>query len=251
MTALNNGLLFLLGVVLGSFANVCIWRLPRRESIVWPPSHCPLCREKLKPWHMVPIFSWFLLRGKCAYCGGGISLRYPLVEAATAAVFAAIGYAWGLSALSLQYCILSLALIISIGTDLSHREIPDQVSLGASAVLAFLALILGRWGNLLGGVLLFGILFLIAVLSKGGMGGGDIKLALAIGLGLGWRLGLLALALAVLTGGVVSVVMLLMGQRKKALPFAPFLAAGAWLAMFLGERLLDLYISVVFMLSTW
>lgn len=98
MTALNTGLLFLLGAVLGSFANVCIWRLPRRESIVWPPSHCPLCREKLKPWHMVPIFSWFLLRGKCAYCGGGISLRYPLVEAATAAVFAAIGYAWGLSA---------------------------------------------------------------------------------------------------------------------------------------------------------
>lgn len=251
MTALISGLFFLLGAVLGSFANVCIWRLPRGESIIWPPSHCPRCQKKLSPWQMVPILSWLLLKGKCGHCGGRISLRYPLVETTTAVIFAAIGYTWGPSVLSLQYCILSLALIISVATDFSHREIPDQVSLGAAAVLALIALPLAQWGNLLGGIMLFGILFLIAVLSKGGMGGGDIKLVLAIGLSLGWQLGLLALALAVFAGGVLAIFMLLMGQRKKALPFAPFLAIGAWLAMFFGHRLLDLYISVVFMLGTW
>lgn len=184
-------------------------------------------------------------------CGGKISLRYPLVEAAAALIFAAIGYKWGLSITSLQYAILSLALIISVATDFSHREIPDEVSLGAAASLALIALIFTQWGNLLGGTLLFGILFLIAVASRGGMGGGDIKLALTIGLSLGWRLGLLALALAVFIGGILAIFMLLWKQRKKEVPFAPFLAIGAWLAMFFGDVLISGYITVVFMLSPW
>ncbi len=236
---------FTLGSVLGSFANVCIWRLPRKESIAWPPSHCPHCQGKLRPQHLLPLISWLALRGKCAMCKGTISIRYPAVELATALLFAAIGYRWQLSITSLQYCTLSLALIISVATDISHREVPDEVSLGSAAILAVVAIVTAQWGHLLGGILLFSILFLIAVASRGGMGGGDIKLALAIGLGLGWKLALVSLALAIVVGGVLATALLLRGNRGKALPFAPFLAAGTWITMFCGEKLVEFYLSIV------
>lgn len=244
-------ILFVLGAILGSFANVCIWRLPRGESIAWPPSHCVHCHGQLKPWHLVPIFSWVFLGGKCAMCGGRISFRYLLVELAAAMLFGAIGWQWGMSLLTLQYCLLTLALVIAVGTDLSHREIPDQVSLGASALLAVLALITLNWGNLLGGVALFCLLFLIAVASRGGMGGGDIKLALAIGLALGWKLGLVSLAVAFLAGGLLAIIILIQGKRGKALPFGPFLAFGAWVAIFFGDALIGLYITVSLSLWSW
>lgn len=239
---------FILGSILGSFANVCIWRLPRGESIAWPPSHCPQCQARLKAWHLIPIFSWAFLGGKCVACAGKISLRYPLVELGTASLFALIGYTWGLSVLTLQYCILSLTLVICVGTDFSHREIPDVVSLGSATALAVIALFSAQWGNFLGGAMLFAILLLVAIASKGGMGGGDIKLVLAIGLGLGWQQGLLALALAILIGGVLAIFLLARGNRGKALPFAPFLAIGAWLAMFFGNSLIDAYISFLYLI---
>lgn len=244
-------MLMLLGSVLGSFANVCIWRLPRGESIAWPPSHCTHCDGKLRPWHMVPVFSWLVLRGKCAMCGGPISNQYPLVELSTAILFGIIGYRWGISIQTATYCILTLALIIIIGTDLSHREIPDQVSLGASAVLGAIALATLNWHALLGGLVLFIILFLIAVASRGGMGGGDIKLSLAIGLALGWKLGLLALVAAFLAGGALAVILLIRGKRGKMLPFGPFLAAGAWIAMFWGEWIIELYWNFSLLLWRW
>lgn len=242
-------LLFAFGAILGSFANVCIWRLPRGESIAWPPSHCVKCNGQLKPWHLAPIISWVFLRGKCAMCGGGVSVRYPLVELSTALLFGFIGWQWGVSVLTLQYCVLTLALIIAVGTDLSHREIPDQVSLGASVVLCVIALVALNWEGILGGFILFALLFLVAVASRGGMGGGDIKLALAIGLALGWQLGLVTLAVAFLVGGVFAIALLVRGKRGKALPFGPFLAIGAWVSMFYGEALIDLYI--IFSLSLW
>ncbi|MGI6364881.1 MAG: prepilin peptidase [Bacillota bacterium] len=249
MPLLTAILLFVLGAILGSFANVCIWRFPRGESIAWPPSHCVHCQGQLKPWHLVPILSWVFLGGKCAMCGGRISFRYPVVELASALLFGAIGWQWGISLLTLRYCILTLALVIAVGTDLSHQEIPDQVSLGASAILGLIALVTLSWGNLLGGALLFCLLFLIAVASRGGMGGGDIKLALGIGLSLGWKLGLVALAVAFMVGGILAIALLIRGKRGKALPFGPFLALGAWIAMFFGDILIDLYIT--FSLSLW
>ncbi len=242
---------FFLGSILGSFANVCIWRLPRGESVVWPPSHCIHCEQPLKPQHLVPIFSWIFLRGKCSNCRGSISVRYPLVELATALLFGTIGWHFGLSILSLKYCILTLALIISVGTDISHQEIPDEVSLGASAILGLITLVTLDWQGLLGGAVLFSLLFLVALASRGGMGGGDIKLALGIGLALGWKLGLVALAIAILAGGVLAVILLVAGKRGKALPFGPFLALGAWGAIFFGEYLINLYITVSLSLWRW
>lgn len=241
----------LVGAVLGSFANVCIWRLPREESIVWPPSHCVHCQGQLRPWHMVPVLSWVFLGGRCAMCRGAISIRYPLVELATAIFYAGIGWKWGLSIFTLKYCLLTLALVIAVGTDFSHQIIPDQISLGASAALAAIALASQDWTGLLGGAILFGLLLLIAVGSRGGMGGGDIKLALAIGLALGWRLGLVSLFLAFMVGGILAVAVLIRGRRREALPFGPFLALGAWIAIFFGEALFDLYITVSLLLWNW
>jgi len=251
MEKIIAAVLFLLGSIFGSFANVCIWRLPREESIVWPPSHCIHCQKPLKFWHLLPIISWLILRGKCGMCGGKIPVRYPLVELSTGVLFALIGWQWGLSVETLVYCLLSLALVISIGTDLSHQEIPDQVSLGAAAVLGLIALVTFNWGSLLGGAILFSLLLLIAVASRGGMGGGDIKLGLAIGLALGWRLALVAAAAAFFTGGILAVGMLLRGKKGKALPFGPFLAAGAWIAMFLGDNLIACYINLSLLLWAW
>lgn len=240
-----------LGAILGSFANVCIWRLPRGQSIVWPHSHCVHCQERLRPWQLIPLISWLCLQGKCAFCREKISWRYPLVELATALLFGGIYWQWGLTLLTLKYCLLTLALVIAVGTDFSHREIPDQVSLGAAAVLALINLITLDWGALLGGAILFGLLFLVAVASRGGMGGGDIKLALAIGLALGWQLALVALVAAVILGGIPATVMLIAGKRGAALPFGPFLALGAWLAMFLGARIIDLYSAFSLALWNW
>ncbi len=244
-------LFFLLGAVLGSFANVCIWRLPRGESVVSPPSRCPSCGIRLRPWHLVPVFSWLLLRGRCASCGNSISWRYPLVELVMGLILAAIVWQWQLSVQSLLYGLLSFALVVAVGTDMSHREVPDEISWGTSAVLAVVVLATQRWDGLLGGIMLFGLLLLIAVASRGGMGGGDIKLSLAIGLALGWQLGLVALVIAFFAGGLLATVLMLRGARGKALPFVPFLAAGSWVAMFWGRWFIELYLNFSFSLWGW
>lgn len=184
-------------------------------------------------------------------CSGPISPSYPAVELATAVFFGVFGWKWGLTLLTLKYCILTLALVIATGTDFSHQEIPDHVSLGAATLLGMIALVSRDWRGILGGALLFTLLFLIALASRGGMGGGDIKLALGIGFALGWDLGLVSLGIAFITGGILAVFMLLSGKRQKAVPFGPFLALGAWGAMFFGGAIIDLYINISFALWIW
>lgn len=241
------------GLLFGSFANVCIWRLPRGESISWPPSHCVHCNKPLKPWHLIPVLSWVFLHGKCAMCQGKIAWRYPVIELATAVTFALLGWIWGCSLQSVGYFILTFALVVAVGTDLSHREIPDQISIGASLFLFILALVGREWGALIGGGLLFGLMLLISLASRGGMGGGDIKLSLAIGLALGWRLGLVTLFIAFLLGGLLAVILMAFRwtQRKAQVPFAPFLALGTLLSMFLGNWLIQAYIDFSLMLWGW
>ena len=251
MTAVVVFSAFALGLVLGSFANVCIWRLPRGESVVAPPSRCPACGIRLRPWHLVPVLSWLLLRGRCAACENSISWRYPFVELAMGLLFALIAWQWQLSVQSMLYGLLAFALVVAVGTDISHREVPDEISLGTSALLAVIVIASQRWEGLLGGIMLFVFLLLIAVASRGGMGGGDIKLSLAIGLALGWQLALVAIVLAFASGGILAAVLMLRGARGKALPFVPFLAAGSWVAMFLGRWLIDLYMSFSFSFWGW
>jgi leader peptidase (prepilin peptidase)/N-methyltransferase len=242
------------GLVIGSFLNVVIWRVPRGESVVSPPSHCPGCDAAIAPRDNVPVLSWLLLRGRCRHCHNRISARYPLVELATGALFALMvvrfGLAWDLPAyLYLAAIAVALALI-----DIDVHRLPNAIVLPSypvvTALLLLPALVDGRWDDCLraalGGVILFVFYFLLAFIYPAGMGFGDVKLAGVLGAYLGW-LGWGALGvgafLGFLLGGVLGALLMALGRagRKSKIPFGPFMLLGALIAVFVGDALVDLY----------
>lgn len=244
-----------LGLVVGSFLNVVVWRVPRGESVVRPRSACPACGTPIRPRDNLPVLSWLLLRGRGRCCGARISPRYPLVEAGTAAAFTAVaawlGLSWALPAfLYLASISIALALI-----DLDVRRLPDAIVLPSYAVAAVLlgAASLGERDagaavRAAVGCAALGLLyFVLFVVQPGGMGFGDVKLAGVLGLYLGW-LGWAQLAagtfLGFLVGGVVGVVLLLLGRagRTSQVPFGPSMLAGAWAAVALGGTIADWYL---------
>ena len=235
-------LLAIVGLLVGSFLNVVIHRLPRRESIAFPGSHCPQCGHPLRPWDNIPLLSWLFLRGRCRYCRGAISWRYPLVEllAALLALLAAWVLGWHgqlLPALLLLWALLALTLI-----DLETYLLPDRIT--KPGMLLGLLLNASAWltpafalaqpldavlGLLLGYGLLRGLAEIYLRLSgREGMGHGDFKLLGMIGAWLGWQDMFLALFLAALSGGLVAILFLAGGKgRDYAIPFGPYLALGA------------------------
>lgn len=240
-------LIIITGLIIGSFLNVVIYRLPRGESVVLPGSHCPNCGQKLKAWELIPVLSYIWQQGKCRYCCTGISLRYPLVESITAAAFILIYLQWGISWQGLAGIILTVLLIPAAFTDLDHGIIPDRLSITGIIIGLLLSPLTVGFTSSLSGLLLFGgIFFLAALLSRGGMGGGDIKLAAAIGAFTGWQGALLAFILSSLLGGIWGLILLLRKQadRKTAIRFGPFLALGGWLAFTWGNNLIGLYLSL-------
>jgi len=241
---------FLLGSILGSFLNVCIYRLPRSESIVSPPSHCPRCGKRLAPLDLLPVFSYLLLRGRCRYCESAISRRYPLVEMLTGVVFAVAYFYFGFNFLLLKYLVLLCFLIVISLIDLDHYIIPDILPAGMLLAgipinvlardITFLSIILGMFVPA-------AVLAIIVLVSRGGMGGGDIKLTGALGLFLGWPGNAVALFSACILAGIMGLILLLTGtkKRKDAIPFGPFLAAGAVINVFWGEQLLRWYLKLL------
>lgn len=244
----------LLGLAVGSFVNVVIWRVPRKESVVAPASRCPGCDTPIRPLDNVPVLSWLLLRGRCRACGVGISARYPLVELAGGLLFA--GAAWKLQLdWSLPAFLLFLATLLAIALiDLEHYIVPNRILLPVvpttAALLALAAALDGAWGDLGRGLAASAVAFVgllvVHVISPRGMGMGDVKLALLLGLLLGWLSWghvALGLFLGFLFGAVVGVVLLATGirSRREAVPFAPFLAAGSVVAVFAGNPILDWY----------
>lgn len=250
-----------LGLAIGSFLNVVVWRVPRGESVVSPPSACPRCGVALRRRDNVPVVSWLLLRGRCHSCGEPISRRYPLVEAGTAAVFCGValrlGWSWGLPAyLYLAAVGVALALI-----DLDVRRLPNAIVLPSYpvvlALLTLASLAPGRgadWSSLLragvGGAVLFGFYFLLVLLYPRGMGWGDVKLAGLLGMGLAW-LGWGSLIVggfaAFLAGGVFSLALLAAGKasRKTAIPFGPWMILGAAVGFAVGEPAWTAYLSLL------
>jgi leader peptidase (prepilin peptidase)/N-methyltransferase len=238
-----------LGAIFGSFLNVVIHRLPRHESVVSPPSHCPKCGMQVKPYDNIPILSWLLLRGHCRGCGEPISVRYPLVEALTGAL--CVGAV--LSHHSATGIALSVALILMVVPaaliDLEHRIIPNRITaLGALAALAIgLALDpAGEPGRLIAAAAAGGFLLLAALAYPGGMGMGDVKLAGMMGLFLGASVApalLIALVAGVILGAVVIARKGAQAGRKTAVPFGPSLALGALIAVFLGPQLVGVYVN--------
>ncbi len=240
-----------LAAALGSFLNVCISRLPRGESIVSPPSHCPRCDTPIRAYDNIPLVSFAVLGGRCRACRTPISWRYPLVEAL--AVAAGVLVLWQLGATwdGARAFVFLLALIAVTFTDLEHHIIPDWITLpGILVGLAFQlypsprAVLDGLLGCLLGGGMFYVIAWLSPkVFGQEGMGGGDIKLAGMMGAFLGWKVVLVAVYVAVLVGGVGGVLLLLLGLKRlgQHLAFGPFLALGGIVAALWGRPFLSWY----------
>jgi leader peptidase (prepilin peptidase) / N-methyltransferase len=238
-----------LGAVFGSFLNVVVYRLPRHESLVLPASHCPKCGMPVKPYDNIPILSWLLLRGHCRGCGAPISVRYPLVEALSAAL--CVGAV--LTHHSVAGIALSVALILLVVPaaliDLEHRIIPNRITaLGALLALAIGIAFdpAGEPGRLIAAAAAGGFLLLAALAYPGGMGMGDVKLAGMMGLFLGAAVApalLIALLAGVALGAVVVARKGAQEGRKTAIPFGPFLALGALCAVFLGHQLVGVYVN--------
>lgn len=244
----------LFGLLVGSFLNVVIHRVPVRQSVVSPRSSCPGCGTMLAERDNIPVVSWLLLKGRCRTCQMRISPRYPAVELATAALFAAaalrLGADWALPA----FCLFFAALLAIALIDLDHFIVPNRIVFPMLAIslplLALAALLEGEWGPLVTGIvgalLASNGLFVINLINPRGMGMGDVKLALLLGLFLGW-LGLghvaLGLFLGFLFGAVGGILLIALGvkTRKDPVPFAPFLAAGAVTTVLAGTWLLDRY----------
>ena len=240
-----------LGALIGSFLNVCIHRLPRCESIVWPGSHCPSCGTSIAYYDNIPLLSYLWLMGHCRTCRSSISMRYPVVEAVNAAGYVMILATFGLTWTTVLYSALFSALLVVTGTDLTHRIIPNVVTvpgiviglLGAATVLP-----VGLMNALLGVAIGGGILWALAwaspyLFGKEGMGGGDIKLLAMIGAFLGWKPALLTIMVGSLSGSLIGLSLIGLGlmKRDEYIPFGPFLVFGALVSMFFAQPLLEWY----------
>lgn len=254
MTALLAAACAVLGLVVGSFLNVVIHRVPRKESVVKPRSRCPGCGTELAARDNVPVASWVLLKGRCRTCREPIPVRYPLVELLTAALFAVTALRLGADAALPAFLVVVAGLVAISAVDLERFIVPNRILYPtlflAAPLLVVAAVVDGDWSGLrtaaIGGGLGWGLLLVVHLVSPAGMGFGDVRLSGLIGMTLGWlSVGhvLVALFLGFLLAAVVGVALIATGlkTRKDKVPFGPFLAAGAMLALLVGGPIIDWY----------
>jgi len=242
-------LIFILGLVVGSFLNVVIIRLETKESILLARSHCPKCKKTLKWYHLVPVFSFLIQKGKCAYCHKKISWQYPILEISTGLLFLII-IIFNLNLFF--YLIITCFLIIIFAYDLKHYIIPDKIIYPAIVIVFIFNLITNYqlpvtsyW--LLSAFLASGFFLFLVLISRGKwMGMGDVKLAFFMGLVLGWPNILLALFLSFILGAVIGVALIILKIKKlkSQVPFGPFLVASTFIAMLFGEQIINWYIGL-------
>jgi leader peptidase (prepilin peptidase)/N-methyltransferase len=240
---------FILGTIFGSFLNVVIYRLPRRLSVAWPASRCPHCQTPIRPYDNIPLLSFLILRGRCRTCRAPISWRYPLVEAAAGLLLAGLWVHFAPSAAWVPFvadAVFALMLIAVFFIDLDYQIVPNAITYSGLALGLLLAIPQGRvLPSVLSALGASAFFLLIAILSRGGMGGGDIKLAAMMGAFLSWPAVAVALLLA-FTGGA-GAGLVLMGLRKRTrkdpIPFGPSLAVGGLIALFAADGLLRWYLN--------
>jgi leader peptidase (prepilin peptidase)/N-methyltransferase len=240
-----------LGAIVGSFLNVCIYRLPIGKSIAWPASACTSCGRELSWYENVPILAWAALRGRCRTCGARITIRYPLVEALTAAMFVAAAWYYGPTPLLASRLVFGCALLVLFAIDLEHHLLPNVITLPGIVVgFVFSVFVEPGWVASLIGILVGGgSLYAVAeayyrVRHEEGLGMGDVKMLAMIGAFLGWKLTLVTLMMASLSGTVVGLALIISkrGGMKYALPFGTFLALGAAAAATVGPAVLEWYL---------
>ncbi len=250
---------FVFGLTVGSFLNVCIYRLPLKKSIVRPPSSCTACGHRIKFYDNIPVLSYLLLRGRCRNCGAAISLLYPAVELITGLISMALLMRYNVFNNNFtQYFIffLFISVLICIGfIDLEHQIIPDVISIPgiiAGFILSFFSYHI-TWADSIIGILAGGgVLYIVAlifevIMKKEGMGGGDIKLLAMIGAFLGWKALPFVILISSLTGSIIGGSALIMSGKgiRTKIPFGPFLALGAIFYIFFGRELINWYINIL------
>lgn len=241
-------IIFIFGITIGSFLNVCIYRIPLGESIVTAPSHCMTCGRKLRWYDMVPVFSWLVLGGKCRNCKSKISVQYPIIEGVNGILYVMICAVNGLEWSSMIYCFMASALLVLSIIDWRTYEIPFGINVFLF-VLGVVMTILDR-GNLaehlIGMICVSGLLGILYLLSGGrAIGGGDIKLMFACGLILGWKLILLAFFLGCIIGSVVHIIRMSVKKAGRMLAMGPYLSAGILLAALWGNAWINWYLSLL------
>jgi leader peptidase (prepilin peptidase)/N-methyltransferase len=247
----------ILGLAVGSFLNVCIDRLPQNKSIAFPPSHCEACQHKLAAKDLIPVFSYLRLRGRCRYCQASVPRRLFWVELATGIIFALLAWHYELTpALGIMIFYACLFIVISV-IDLEHGLILNKVVYPSLVVALLLALVPQPWltqwiitgiaNAAIGGAIGFALFLLIAVISRGGMGWGDVKLAGLIGLVTGFPLVFLSIIMGAILGGIVAVALVISKkrERRQTVPFGPFLAAAAMITLLWGSNILSWYLGLM------
>jgi len=247
----------ILGLAVGSFLNVCIDRLPQNKSIAFPPSHCEACQHKLAAKDLIPVFSYLRLRGRCRYCQASVPRRLFWVELATALIFTLLCWHYGLSVELGVMAFYACLFIIIFVIDLEQGLILNKVVYPGMVVALLLALYPLPWLNesmamriayaALGGAIGFAILFLIAILSRGGMGWGDVKLAALIGLATSFPMVFVSLIMGAILGGIVAVALVIAKKRKRrqTIPFGPFLAVTAMITLLWGSNIVTWYLGLM------
>jgi len=239
--------IFIYGILIGSFLNVCILRIPAGESIVTGRSHCDNCNTRIKWYDLIPIFSYILLRGKCRNCKTKISIQYPMIEALNGILYVLVFYCKGINLLSAAYCLVISALIVLSVIDFRTNTIPFGINIFIFVMgLVVLALDYRHFYDyLIGFFAVSGFLYLIYIFTKGnGMGGGDIKLMAAAGVVLGWKLIILAFFLGCIYGSVIHPFRMLLFKQGKVMAFGPYLSLGIMTAIFFGENMIHWYLSL-------
>ena len=240
--------IFIFGITIGSFLNVCIYRIPQGESIVTAPSHCMSCGQKLRWFDMIPVFSWLVLGGKCRNCKAKISVQYPIIEAANGIFYVVICTVNGLTWVSLIYCLMASALLTLSLIDWRTYEIPLGINIFL-AVLGMAVTILDRdyrIQHLIGAVCVSGFLAILYFLSGGrAIGGGDIKLMAACGLILGWKKILLSFFIGCIVGSVIHLIRMKVSKEGRVLAMGPYLSIGVFLAALWGDTWIQVYLGLL------
>ena len=242
-------IIFLYGIVIGSFMNVCIYRIPKKEDIVKVRSHCMSCGHPLKWYDLFPLFSYLSLGGKCRYCKARLSVQYPLIEAANGILYVVIIWMNGVNVESLLYCLLTSALIVLSVIDFRTYEIPVGINLFILALgLVRVATDYQNWTTYLIGFFSVSAFLTILYYATGGrgIGGGDVKLMAVCGLVLGWKMIILAFFLGCVLGAIIHVLRMKISHESHVLAFGPYLSLGVFLAMLWGESMLQWYLGLCF-----